>query len=699
MCLFFLVALSFPRSAAAQACRDPLQQPFTQESIWNTPIGTGANYVPANFVLPDNGYDPEENVIIMTPDAPLKTIEEMVEEGWDFGSGQQGRCVSTGHALAGVPQVPVPADFMTLNRLGGVTPNAAGVFLLPDGHSFVQNQPVAICSAGGTVLSKYVKADGDIVSGDGRLGGQGGSAMSSLGGAIRISEMKSGTVINHALKLVVDGSTNIYPGYRWPADAQDSCAPGCYGSGTPAMKMGALLALPPTVDINSLGLQAESSKMIARAMQDYGGYTTDNAGWSDVGIAVEFGPAGDGKAVLGNIGGFNRGDLDKIFSRLQVVDNNSETSVGGPGPRRVPGPPPLCGGGGGGGGGPSPTTVPTTPPGGSCTDKPNGDADCKNGVTLVDFAVWKDEYGGNLGTDLDGDGNVMDADFSGDGKVTLVDFEKWRAKYTAVVGTNPTSSPISTHTPAPTTGGSTGNVCFAGKTVKIMPLGDSITAGTWQLGYRGVLQDKLKADGVAYDFVGNRGQDRPGDWVDWAGNGFEGVWYGTDSSDDAAAAANPQYDADYEGHGGFQAGQPRSVVGYSDNMLAQMVPWDIPKYQPDIVLMQLGTNDDGGGWTNHGGWPGADVPKNIIKVMDLILEKKPDTVILLTEHDTGILSELQTAVNDRAAQGKHVKLIPGVYSSVPGGELDGVHPIEPGYRRMADGWYNAILPYVKNCAS
>lgn len=64
--------------------------------------------------------------------------------------------------------------------------------------------------------------------------------------------------------------------------------------------------------------------------------------------------------------------------------------------------------------------------------KSHGDADCTGGVTLVDFSIWLAEYKGDLGTDRDGDGNMMDADFDGSGTVTLKDYQIWKTEITHV---------------------------------------------------------------------------------------------------------------------------------------------------------------------------------------------------------------------------------------------------------------------------
>lgn len=668
--------LTVARSQTVPTCRDSKVWPFAQNSIWNIPIGSGASYVDAKFVLPQNGYGAEENVIIMTPEAPLRTLMAMSGGGWDGGS-QQPRCDSSGQAMYGGNQFPVPNDFVTLNRLSGGTPNASAAILDRDGKTIYQNQPFTICSAGGTMLSKYPYQEDNILTGDGIKGAQGGSGMSSLGGAIRVNEMVSGGVIRHALKLVVFGEENLHfdtgsdIGYRWPAWKHDSGAkPGSCPGGSnqycgtnAALKMGALLALSPSVDINSLGLQTESARMIARALQDYGGYVVDNSAWSHVGIAVEFGPAGEGNAKMNSLGGFNKSDLDKIFSRLSVVNNNTSSSIGGGGTPRVALAPPFC----------AAAAEPTNPPE-TCAKKSQGDADCNGMVSLVDYQIWRTEFQNTQ--------NTKRADFNADTKVSLVDYQIWRATF--LKGATPTIPP-------------SGTACIGGPnvTIKIMPLGDSITAGTWQMGYRGLLQDKLKAVNVKFDFVGNWGQDKPQDWVDWTGNGFEGIWYGRDTSDVQSAASLPHYDPDYEGHGGFQAGQPRLVVGYSDHMLAQMVPWDIPKYQPDVILMHIGWNDAGGGWSHHGSWSGADVSKNVIDLIDKIIQLSPNTWILVSPNRTGNDPAIQEAVNLRILQNKKLKWVGAMFSQFGSGDMmDGAHPNESGYRKMADQWFAVLNPMI-----
>src|SRR6476646_6521413 len=94
-------------------------------------------------------------------------------------------------------------------------------------------------------------------------------------------------------------------------------------------------------------------------------------------------------------------------------------------------------------------------------------------------------------------------------------------------------------------------------TVKIMPLGDSITASnTGQFSYRYYLWHLLLAQGYHVDFVGS---------LHGVGNG---------------PPANPDFDMDHEGHAGWRA----------DEILNHIQAWATAA-SPDFVLLNIGTND------------------------------------------------------------------------------------------------------------
>ena len=131
------------------------------------------------------------------------------------------------------------------------------------------------------MVSQYRPPDDNIITGDGIRGAHGGSGMSSIGGTIRLGELVPNGIIRHALKVNLYAQKYLAynedetPGYRWPAIRADGYAnESTYGGPNPALEMGALLALLPNFDVNSL--QTEPGRIIATAFINYGGYVVDD---------------------------------------------------------------------------------------------------------------------------------------------------------------------------------------------------------------------------------------------------------------------------------------------------------------------------------------------------------------------------------------------------------------------------------------
>jgi hypothetical protein len=303
--------------------------PFSRDSIWNLPIGAGARYVPAGITRArDWGMTVDQDVIILTPDAP-RTKVFYNDDTWSGAS----RCSIEGGSLF---EAPIPPDFVVPPARPGWTPNFATAILAGDNRTLIQGQPMARCSPGSDATIWWSQTKEDLY-GTGFSGGHGGSMLSSIGGTIRSGELVPGGAIRHAMKVNLDGWDNLYWnnstwGFRWPASAADSCAPGCYHGKNPALRMGSLLALPPTVDIASMGLETEPAKIIARAFQDYGGYVVDNTGWSVYALSTEYSPQhGWLEDEFARAWGFPidpadrdnpwARDMDRIFLGLDVVDN------------------------------------------------------------------------------------------------------------------------------------------------------------------------------------------------------------------------------------------------------------------------------------------------------------------------------------------------------------------------------------------
>jgi hypothetical protein len=346
----------------AQECRDPLAQPFAVESIWNMPIGDAAEYVPAGIEAPTRfGVTVDEEIIILTPDAPLTPIYAH-DADWD---PERLRCESrTGAVL--VDGVPIPPDFRTDPGYFPGTPNHGAAILLADGESILQTQPLHICEDG-AVVSQYLWEPLSIY-GDGAAGAHGGSNLSSIGGSIRLGELVPGGIIRHAIKLNLYGELYYYydandpdgqPGYRFPASWADTSAPFAYGGSNYALQMGALLALPPDFPLG--GLRTEPARIMAAALRDYGAYIVDNAGWDVYGWSVEWSPSGrvidEFRAAWGwdfqvetNATCTDESaeclwaqDMATMGRALHVIDNNAPDAIGGGGTPRQPLAAALCG--------------------------------------------------------------------------------------------------------------------------------------------------------------------------------------------------------------------------------------------------------------------------------------------------------------------------------------------------------------------
>ena len=110
--------------------------------------------------------------------------------------------------------------------------------------------------------------------------------------------------------------------------------------------MGALLALPPTLDLDKLSFETIPARILAQAFQDYGAYNVDDTAWDVYAIVTEWGPDGRVTDEFEKKWGFSMKqsdkntpwsrDMDKIFLNLHIVVNNSPQSIGGGGETRVP---------------------------------------------------------------------------------------------------------------------------------------------------------------------------------------------------------------------------------------------------------------------------------------------------------------------------------------------------------------------------
>jgi hypothetical protein len=188
----------------------------------------------------------------------------------------------------------------------------------PSGRWLDENWNVQGAAPRFTSIGYHVRTDlyGPGV-GAGGVRAYGGSA---IGGLIRTWELQEGT-LRHALALAIDAD-QLGLGPVWPATTQDGDAARTYAGNIP---MGTLAAIPPSVDVERLGL-TPAGLAVARALRDYGAYVVDRSGC----VCLYAEPGAPAAAVSGL-----RKDVARLRSLLRVVTNNSATNVGGGGTPRA----------------------------------------------------------------------------------------------------------------------------------------------------------------------------------------------------------------------------------------------------------------------------------------------------------------------------------------------------------------------------
>ncbi|HYJ76653.1 MAG TPA: hypothetical protein VEV65_13690 [Kineosporiaceae bacterium] len=341
-------AASPARPEAVKETRDPLLWPFARTSIWNTPIGARARYVPARIHSIGFGVDVDWFVVTRASDPSVPVYMPAT-----FG---EGRCGGTGDQQQ-PPRHPEARRTQHLRRSFLIpdatthaavhgTPNSSSAFLQPDRKTLVSYSVTARCRRGGPLYGQWFGETS--LYGDGIAGGHGGSAMSSIGGSIRTGELTGRAPIRHALKLDVWGRYLFYDaatgGRRWPATLADGGASSQYRGRVRALRMGALLALPPSATAAELGVRSPIGRKVLAALRDYGGYVVDESGLDAVELCVEHQATVDFRKRTGHdieADAGLRADMARMVRALAVVDDNGASAVGGHGARRAAWAPPF----------------------------------------------------------------------------------------------------------------------------------------------------------------------------------------------------------------------------------------------------------------------------------------------------------------------------------------------------------------------
>jgi lysophospholipase L1-like esterase len=233
--------------------------------------------------------------------------------------------------------------------------------------------------------------------------------------------------------------------------------------------------------------------------------------------------------------------------------------------------------------------------------------------------------------------------------------------------------------------------------LRILPLGDSITRGSYLAkidgkstglphpdggGWRKPLQDRLRAAGIAYDFVGE---------LNYAAFGRAGV-------------VDPQFDPDHHGLAGFgNSGILKGgVVPTLPDALASLgvkqvtvpaITEVLEKQRPDVILLMSGAN-------------GFDAPARdrLIRtigetstahlfVATILPQKAPRAGF---DKVDAYNASLPAIVATQKAAGKRITLV-DMHAAITTNDLlpDGVHPTHTGMEKVAARWFAALNASLK----
>ncbi len=208
-----------------------------------------------------------------------------------------------------------------------------------------------------------------------------------------------------------------------------------------------------------------------------------------------------------------------------------------------------------------------------------------------------------------------------------------------------------------------GSSLYAAAPVEILPLGDSITRGFGSddlAGYRAPLYRRLESIGWRPDYVG---------------------------SQTGGHIADPNH----EGHDGANLRRLTTIYGTQDATQAGQV-----------TLLMAGTNDV---WRGTGPDDAAHAPANLNRLIETIFENNQSTRLFIASippvWDGNALVELP-AVRDYnaaipgivaswAARGKLIHFVDVHDRLTPADLIDGVHPSDGGYDKIADAFFDAIV--------
>lgn len=312
------LAVLFASSAlqAAEPLRDPWLWPFVPASEWNTPIGSDAT-----FASPDSAITRDLraggaiiNAGYWSHPLYLAAADDPVIDIYDR---ENNRHFSARVPVSAKPDPKADAHMYVVD---------------PTKHSVIEMFWTKRTATGDLTSERAFKVDlygTGMHMTDGKYPGIRAMNASGMGGLIRAWELQQGR-IGHAVTFLLP-SIRLKHGPVWPSAREDYWGFRDYKGNVP---MGTLIAIPPDVDVTTLGL-TPGGLTLARALQDFGAYCDDSSGYAGITLSAE--GAAEPLRELADA----RRDFPKLHALLLPVTNNTAATPGGGGTPRQPKAPPL----------------------------------------------------------------------------------------------------------------------------------------------------------------------------------------------------------------------------------------------------------------------------------------------------------------------------------------------------------------------
>lgn len=239
------------------------------------------------------------------------------------------------------------------------------------------------------------------------------------------------------------------------------------------------------------------------------------------------------------------------------------------------------------------------------------------------------------------------------------------------------------------------------KPLRILPLGDSITRGSYLAqkngrasglpnpeagGYRKPLQDLLRAEGIAFDFVGG---------LNYAAFGKDGI-------------VDPLFDADHHGLAGFSntgilnGGTVPTPQDVLDSLGVKLVSVPgivevLKQHPPDVILLLSGANGFNAPARDHLIRTLGKHSQAHLFVSTILPQKPPRTG---WDKVDAYNASLPSIVAEQQRKGHQITLV-DPHAAITTDDLlpDGVHPTKTGMAKMADVWFAALKQSLQHPAA